>query len=539
MTAIALLLAAAAVGFAVSKWLRVPVIPVLVLLGAGVAALDLADEDFLQNAVVLGLTFMVFVHGVDLNPTRVGDERGAAVRVGLLQFAVLGGLGFGAAWLLGFPPTSAVYMALALSVSSTLVAIQVLKSRRQLFEPMGRLVLGVLLLQDLLVILLIPVVTRLPDGLGSVATGLLATLGLVGLAGVVLRWVTPWVVEKLSDDEESLLMVVLAGLFLFLVLAALVDLPLVAGGFLAGVALSAFPANGVVRGHLDSLADFFVAFFFTALGAFLLMPTPEELFRALALVGVVLVATPPVVVLIARRMGFSSRPALLGALLLSQTSEFSLIVALQGVAVGHLTQGDFTVIAMVTVVTMMLTPLLATDAVTWRLLHISPSRVREAPHLPEKDHVVLLGCGSHGMALLEQLVVAPRPVLVVDDDPGTVAWLQEGGIPVVRGDASDPQVVERAGIPHARAVISTVGRVEDNGPVLERAGDVPVFVRAFDEADADWVRARGGRPILFSEGTAAEFLAWFTGTGRYAPEEEEGVMDGSFRSHRNSPPTVL
>lgn len=539
MTAIALLLAAAAVGFAVSRWLRVPVIPVLILLGAGVAALDVVEEDFLQNAVVLGLTFMVFVHGVDLNPSRVGDERSAAIRVGLLQFVVLAALGFGTAWLLGFGPTAAVYVALALSVSSTLVAIQILKSRRQLFEPVGRMVLGVLLLQDLLVILLIPVVTRLPDGLGAAAIGLLATLALVALAGIVLRWITPRVVEWLSDDEESLLMVVLAGLFLFLVLAALVDLPLVAGGFLAGVALSAFPANGVIRGHLNSLADFFVAFFFTALGSFLLLPSLEEVVRAVALMALILVVTPPVVAVIARRTGFSSRPALLSGLLLSQTSEFSLVVALQGVAVGHLTQGDFTVIALVTVGTMMLTPLLATDRVTWGLLHASPSRAPEEPDTPLQDHVVLLGCGSHGMALLEQLVVAPRPVLVVDDDPGTVEWLRDASIPALRGDISDPQVLDRAGIPRARAVISTVGRVEDNGPVLERARDVPVFVRAFDEADGEWVRAREGRPILFSEGTAADFLAWFTGTARYAPGEEgelEAHPTTGFPSHHRTPP---
>lgn len=519
MIELALLLTAAAAGFGAARALGLPAIPLLILSGFLLSLGVHVEEAYLQDTLVLGITFLVFVAGIELNPRRVRRHKAAALWVGALQFVVLGGLGYVAARALGFEVHSAIYLALALTASSTLVVVRILQRRRQLFEGFGRLVIGVLLLQDLAVILLIPLLTRLPDGVEAVAYGVGGTLAMVLLAYVLLQWVVPEVLRRLSLDEELLLLAVLALLFSFLFVSDAVGVPLVSGAFLAGLALSSFPVNGVVRGQLGSLADFFVAMFFTALGASLGVPSVAQLLDALVLAAVVVLLTPPLVALIAERAGFSARPAIFSGLLLAQTSEFSLVVGIQGVVTGQIDDGTFTVIILVTLLTMTLTPLLATDGLALRLMHFHPARPGHSEDLePPQNHVLVLGCGVSGMPLLETLVIGPYPVVAVDDDPQIVERVREAGVEAIRGDAADETLLRRAGADRARVVVSTVRRTEDNGPLLAMAQGTPVLVRVFNVEEAEWVRARGGTPVLYSDAAAEGFLDWFDREGWRKPD---------------------
>lgn len=530
MIGIALLLLAASIGHALARGLRIPPIPLLMAVGFGLGLTGTLESGFLEESLVLGITFLVFAAGVELDPTRVRQQKKAAFAVGLLQFAILGALGLGASLALGYDLQTGAYLALALTASSTLVAVRVLQRRRQLFEPFGRLVIGVLLLQDLFVILLIPVLTGLPDGTSAVVRGLGATLLLAGLVGPLLRALMPRVLERLSLDEELLLLVVLAHLFGFLGLAGLLGVPMVAAAFVAGVVLSAFPVNGVVRGQLTSIGDFFTAIFFTALGASIGLPTGTELVHAAIFAAVVVLVTPLVVAVVAEATGLSARPAIVSGLLLAQTSEFSLVVGLQGVAVGHLDAGVFRIVVLVTLATMMLTPLIvSSDRVALALLRLHPARRRRDTADPPDDHVLLLGAGSSGMPLLETLVISPHPVVVIDDDPQVVERIRTAGVEAFRGDAADPALLTRCGLARARVVVSTVRRPQDNESLLSRAGEVPVLVRAFEDSDAAWLAERGATPVTFGDAAAATFLEWYDRRGweaadDLADEELEDVL---------------
>jgi len=528
MMALAALLVAASLGHGVSRWLNLPAIPFLIVGGLLLSAIGIAPSGFLEDALVLGLTFLVFLAGLELNPGRVRRQRRAAIHVGLGQFLVLAAAGFGTGLLLGFPPQASLYLALAVSASSTLVVVRLLQRRRQLFEPFGRMVLGVLLLQDALIIVLIPVAVLFSRGTGAILAGLFVTAGMAFLSWVSLRWVAPFLVKKTHGDGETFLLSVLGFLFLFMGVSHLVALPLVVGAFFAGMALSPFPVNGLVRGQLASISDFFVALFFTALGAFLSLPSPQVLLQGIGLALLVILVTPPVVAFMAERAGLSARPGVFSGLLLSQTSEFSLVVGLQGMVLGHISQDTFTVIALATLITMTLTPFLATDYLTWKLLDLHPGTRATDLDPPPDDHIVLLGGGSNGQALLEDLALASHEVVVVDDDPVVISFLEESGFRTVRGDVTDFEVLRMAGVSRARMVVSTVRRPEDMGPVLAMAGRTPVLARAFNVEDAEWIRARGGEPVLFSDAAADEFLAWFD-AGCPSEDEEVGADGRSGR----------
>jgi CPA2 family monovalent cation:H+ antiporter-2 len=513
MEGIAILLCAAAFAYAAARALRLPPVPLLLAGGLVVGNVAVVPPGLLEDALILGVTFLLFVTGIELGPQRTRRQRKAVIRVGFFQFVLLGLAGYGGALLIGIDGLGAIFVALALTASSTLVVVRLLRQRRQMFEPFGRLVTGVLLLQDLFVILLIPIVMRAPAGPLAVLGGVAAVGLLLALAAIAWKWVAPLVV-RIGRDDESLLLATLAMLFVFIGITSWLDLPLVVGAFLAGVALSGFPANAVVRPQLASVGDFFSAIFFTALGALIGVPTFPELLQAAVLAGIVVLLTPPLVTAVAEWAGLSARPAIESGLLLAQTSELSLVVVLYGMLEGEITTGVFTVIALVTLATMLLTPFITADRVAWRLLHLHQVRMR-GRDVPEfSDHVLLLGSGTTGMPLLETLFVAGHEVVVVDDDPDVVHRLREAEVSVIRGDATDLEVLRRACARDARLITSTVRRPEDNRRLLQYARGVPMIVRVFEEEDAEWIRAAGGTPVLYSEAAADGLLEWFNARER-------------------------
>jgi CPA2 family monovalent cation:H+ antiporter-2 len=507
MHGVAQLLFAAAGAYLLARLLRLPPTPLLLVGGIVLARIAGPSDETLEQALFLGAAFLLFVVGLELDPRRIRAQRRASMQVGFVQFLVLAGLGFVAARWMGLGLTESGYVALALTASSTLVGVRLLQRRRQMFEPFGRLVLGVLPLQDVLVLLAIPVLTHLEEGWMPVVvdTAAVGLLGLLALA--VRRWVAPLFL-RVADEPELVLLAALSLLFAFLGIGRLLELPLVVGAFLAGASLARFPVNGVVRSELAPVGDFFAAVFFTALGALVRVPSGTELAQAAVLALLVLVVTPPLVAVLASRAGFTSRPAVEAGLLLAQTSEISLVVGLSGMLQGDIPESLFVVLALVTLVTMLLTPLLATDEIAWRLATLRPGQ-RETEGPVPSGHVLLVGTGATGMPLLEDLILTGHSTVVVDDDPAVVARLREAGVQAVRGEASDREVLRRAGADRARVVSSTIRRVRDNAALLQVARGVPVLVRVFDAGEADWVREHGGEPVLYSDAAAAGLLEWF------------------------------
>lgn len=522
MISLTFVVATAAIGFAIARWGRLPSVPLLILSGIGLAAARVfPDPAFLQEILLLGLTFLMFSAGTELNPQRFGKQRWSAITIGTVQFFAIGGSGLGLAFLLGLDHWSAVYLGLGLAVSSTLVVVRTLQQQQLSFEPFGRLVVGVLLVQDCLVILFISGLSQAGEGVNATLIVLLKTLGIFGLAAVFLIWISPFLILRFAMDQETLLLMVLSILFLFLAFSFWLGLPLVVGAFVAGVSLSGFPINGLIRGQLTSLTHFFSAIFFVSLGATLSLPEPSELALSLLLILMVLLCTPPLVTVLAERAGFSARASIESGLLLSQTSEFSIILALLGIQQMHIGENVLGIIALVTVVTMILTPFVATEKMAWKLMRIHPSRWQVRPVAPPEGHVLLLGCGESGLLLLDRLKEFSGKLLVVDDDPAVVERLNQSGVKAIRGDGADFQVLRAAGARRARVVISTMRRLKDHLGVLKVVRTGKVICRVFEESDAHRIRQRNGIPVLYSHAAAAEFLRWFDEefAGRSAAEE--------------------
>jgi CPA2 family monovalent cation:H+ antiporter-2 len=527
MNLFALLLLTAAVAYGLARWLRLPSLPLLIGGGMALNFCGLLPEGFelggnggtnhsgaAMRILEFGLVFLVFASGVELNPRRFRKFGGTVAWVGSVQFTVSAVIGFFSSRMIGFDTLEASYIGFGLAASSTLVVLRQLRVRQALFEPFGRVVTGVLLLQDALLIAVIVVLYRLDGALAGVAMGLGGMVLLGGVAWIAQRHLVPSLVKRMKPDEESLLLWLAAVLFTFVGIAFVLDLPLIVGAFAGGFAFSAFPLNGLVRGQLSSLSDFFQALFFVALGALVGVPDGQQWWVALQFSAIVILVTPPLVAALAEWRGLNTRASIESGLLLSQTSEFSLLLGVSGLASGHLSAQGFEVLAMTTLITMILTPVLCREGTAKALLPLHPFRKRHAPVRPPEDHILVLGFGSAGMWTVKPLRAQGERVLVVDDDAVVCRELTRLGVPVMRGDGSEKAVLDRAGASEAKLVIASMRRVSDALEVLQHVRGVPVIARVFEESDAELIRKAGGIPVMNSDASADTFLEWMSANER-------------------------
>lgn len=504
-----LLILAAAVAVALAQKLRLPAIPILVVTGAALAALPGVPTIHVDQPVPqLALAFLVFAVGLEFEPARLSGQLRGALRLGLSQFLAIGAVGVGLALLLGYTSLQAAYLGLGLAASSTIIGVRSLVERGQIFEPLGRLILGVLLVQDLLLILSTSTLASIGEGIDAVLLELLSALVLFALAWGVVRVIAPRIARRLDNDPEVEILSALAVLFAFIAIAWFLHLPYPVGAFLAGVSLAAFPAGGMIRAPITPVAGFFSAVFFVSLGSSMEVPAGRDLvYAALALV-VVMVGTPVVVVTASRGLRVPRREAFEAGILLGQCGELTLVLAVLGRATGTLDSGLFSAISLVTVVSMMLTPLLVSDRLIWWLVgRFSPSRPTPLP--AREGHVVMLGCGRNSRMLLDLLRVSSPSVVVVDRDPGVVAALREQGIEALCGEGAEEAMLDAVHARQARAVVSTMRRQADNLRMLRRLrgeGGPVVLVRVFDDHDATSLERHGATVISEAEVAAAEVM---------------------------------
>jgi CPA2 family monovalent cation:H+ antiporter-2 len=542
MNFFALLLLAASCAYGLSRWLKLPSLPVLIASGMalnlsgllpaeiGLGAAGTGGDDHANAAMRIlefGLLFLVFASGVELAPRRFSKHTGTVGWVAGIQFSVSALIGIATSrWIVGLPWLESCYLGFGLAASSTLVVLRQLRVRQAMFEPFGRVVTGVLLLQDVALIAVIVVFSRVagentPSGLGNISLGLGETVLLGAAAWVAQRHIIPALIRRMKPDEESLLLWLVATLFCFLGIAHMLRLPPIAGAFAGGFVFSAFPLSGLVRGQISSLTDFFIALFFVALGALVGVPDAAHWWSAVQFSLIVIVFTPPLVTAIAEWRGMNTRASIESGLLLAQTSEFSLLLGLSGLAIGHVSVAGFEILALTTIITMTLTPFIGRENVARFLLPFHPLRRKtHAPGSPE-GHILVLGFGQAGMWTVKPLRKTGEHILVVDDDAIVCRELARMGVDSIRGDAGDEPILERAGAAKAKLIICSMRRVSDAIKVLQSLKDVPVLVRVFEEDEARAVEKAGGIPIDTSAASAGTLMEWMEANGHVTPAAGE------------------
>jgi Kef-type K+ transport system membrane component KefB len=511
-----LVLIGAAVLLFATRPLRVP--PILTYMLAGLALGPLAGlltvSDSLDLFAELGVALLLFVVGLELSLDRIRAIGRTAVVAGGVQVAVIVALGAGLGRLLGLDGPAPILAGLVAAFSSTVVVVKLLDRLGELGSLHGRLAIGILLVQDVLV----AVVLTLLGGLGAGETGgspwpglALALLGISALALVgaaAARWVLPTFVRWMSAAPEGLFVIALTWVFGFILAAEALHLSIELGAFLAGVVLAQLPYNDELRRRTHPLVDFFLAVFFVSLGARMDPAAMAATWpAALAIAAFVLVAKPVVIAALLAVMGQPRRASALAGLTLGQISEFGFILTGLAAGAGLVGQDFLGLVSLVGLLTIGVSSVLVPGAGAFvgrlqrrGLLDLLPGTGGEDETVTEplEGHVVIVGMNTLGRMLVSRFGERGEDVLAIDTDASKLTDVRAR---ILVGDVTIGAVIEEAGIPRAKLVVSTLQIEDVNSLLAYRCARlaVPVSIHAFDPTLADELLEIGADHLMVSK----------------------------------------
>ena len=473
-----LLVLAAAIGF-VGILLRQPLIVSFIAVGliAGPSVLDIVhSEDKIGLLSELGIAVLLFLVGIKLDVKLIRSLGPVSLLTGLGQVAFTSVFGYAIGLALGLGPVTSLYVAVALTFSSTIIIVKLLSDKREIDSLHGQIALGFLIVQDLVVVLAMIVLSAIGIGAagegghagGSVPMVLASGVAMVALVILFVRYVANPLTERLAHAPELLVIFAIAQAAIFAAIGDLVGLGKEVGGLLAGVSLASTPYRETIAARLAPLRDFLLLFFFIALGSSLdLSLLGAHVTGAIVFSVFVLVGNPLIVLAIMGALGYRKRTGFLAGLTVAQISEFSLIFVAMGVSLGHVREDALGLVTMVGLVTIAASTYMITYshqlyALFEPLLGIfernaTPREPSEADARREDGHaVIVFGLGRFGTAIGMRLRKRGIRVLGVDFNPMAIARWRELGLDSAFGDATDPEFVTDLPLARAEWIVSTV-----------------------------------------------------------------------------------
>ncbi len=524
---LALILVGATVLVLAARAIGAPAIVAYIVAGLALGPLlgVIAVDESLALISEVGIALLLFLVGLELSFQNVRDVGKVALAAGAVQVLVTAVAGFGVALLLGLDPAAAAFLAMALAFSSTVVVIKVLDQKRHLKRAYGRIAVGILLVQDLVVVVVLTFVAGLgrPEALEpmAIARGLLLAFGGMGLLLAVAmgasRWVLPGAFRWMSRSLEGLFIWSLCWCFLFILGAEALHLSLEVGAFLAGVSLAQLPYNQELRRRVHPLMNFFIAVFFVTLGSQMDLGAAGAYWQeALLLSALVLIGKPALFRWIIPRFGHPASTALRAGIALSQISEFSFILAAMGLSVGLIEADLFSLIGLVGLITISASTYLMafSDSLVAAAGRVGllPGRGAAEPASAAEaasgltGHVIVVGMNALGRRLVHGLLDRGESVLAVDTDPEKLAGLPSR---TLLGNVDQPAVLEEAGLAEAKLVVSAL-QIQDANNLLTyrcRQAGVPSSVHAFDESVVGELREIGAEHLILSKNAGIQEIA--------------------------------
>lgn len=523
---ISLFLVVAALFGIVAKFLKQPVLIGYLFAGLTLAYLGLiGDTAGLESLGKIGIALLLFLVGLEMNIRELPSLGKVAMFTGLGQIIFTSILGFLLSLLLGYGVVPSIYIAVALTFSSTIIIVKLLSEKGDLGSLYGKIAIGFLLVQDFVAILILMFLAGLKQGDVSIIHFIfigIKALILLGVVWFLSKKILPYIFNKFVATSPEVMFV--GSIAWALGVSALVGGPLgfsfEIGGFLAGLALSNLPEHLNIAAKTRPLRDFFLTIFFLVLGSQLLIhDITSIILPAIVFSLFILIGNPLIVLIIMGVMKYKKRTSFLASVTVAQISEFSFILMAMGYTLGHFGENEVAVVVLVGVVTMTISTylILGADKIYLKIKKylsiFERKNSREEILVSEVDldnHVVLIGGGRTGKSLITYLKKTRTPFIVVDYNPKVFSNLAAEKISVILGDVDDSDVLDLAKIEKSRMVISAAPNIHDNLALLEYVKSLKirplVIVKAGTREEALKLYEAGASYVLLPEIIAGEYL---------------------------------
>lgn len=533
---------------------RVKLPPIIGLIATGLilgpTGLGIVEQDVVISSISeLGIVLLLFTIGLEFSIDDMRKLKSIVFIGGPLQVllsAVVIGIG---AYLTGrwagsdIDINGAILIGMAMAVSSTAICTKLLSDRKELHAPHGRAVLGILIFQDIAVVPMMIVVTML-SGKASDHPTLLTTwlvhlvggdisvidpiariLVLVGVTGGLLlgmRKIMPRIMAYVArtNHQEVLILGALGLCFSAAWITSIAGVSMALGAFIAGMAIAGSEESHLLEKTLQPMRDAFTSVFFLSVGLLVnvnLVALPTNIGSAILVL--LINATVVAAILIALRLPI--RTAVMAAMILAQVGEFSFLLISLGVEYHVISSTDFQNMLVAIIVTMIITPTLVTFAphVAERVVPLAnaiPALRRwsmddergmiklETPNdEKKKPMVVIIGGGVLGTHVAHVFKETGIPYSIIELNRDTVARMRERGEPVIAGDITDVETLQRGGVRDAAVVIvainNTMALVRGVEAIRRMRPDVQIIVRSRYLQDCGAVREKGADLVIVEE----------------------------------------
>jgi monovalent cation:H+ antiporter-2, CPA2 family len=469
---IALILVAALLGGVVARWLRLPLIlgyiAAGVLVGPNTFGPTVGDVHEIELLAEIGVALLLFTIGLHFSLGELAPVRRIALLGTPVQMALTIAFGYGVGrLLLDLGWVESVWLGALFSLSSTAVVLKTLGEQGVLGTLSARVMIGMLIVQDLAIVVLLtvlPVLENVKEGLPELGLAILKAAAFIAAMLLFGSRILPLLLARLAawgSRELFLVSVVAIGVGVGYA-TYLVGLSFAFGAFVAGMVLSQSDYSHQALAEVEPLRDVFAMIFFVSVG---LLIDPSYLWVNFGTITLVVVLVLVVKGLIfgglTRVFGYGNIVPFAVGLALFQVGEFSFLLAREGVSADAISQDTYSLVLATAAVTMALTPLAArlTPVLYGRYRRRFPRELLQTFNLPAgglEDHAVVAGYGRVGSFVARLLDRLEKPFVVVEANPNRADEAKAAGFPTVYGDAVAIPVLEAAGIGEARLVVLTI-----------------------------------------------------------------------------------
>lgn len=456
--------------------IKVPSIVGFLLTGiiAGPHGLALVKSiEQVQLIAEFGVILLLFSIGLEFSFKSLMKMKTTVLIGGSLQVGFTIALGSMLAYLFGLSINQAVFIGFLVSLSSTAIVLKQMGERAELDSPHGKINLGILIFQDIIVVVMMLLVPLLggAEGMSEPVWFILAkAAGVIFLIIILSIYVIPPLLYQVTrtGSRELFMLSIIVICFAVAELTNSAGLSLALGAFMAGLIIADSEYSHQALANIIPFLDTFTSLFFVSIGMLLnLSAISGHLGTILLITAAVLLMKAIIASLATLVLGYPLRTAILVGFSLSQVGEFSFILSQTGIQHGLISQGLYQGFLSASILTMMLTPFIiafAPQAVKYITQLPIPQRLLTGTH-PEvldkeiddyHDHLIIIGYGLNGRNLSRAANYAKVPYIALDLNSETVRVEQANGEPVYYGDATQEVVLEKAGVEKARVMVIAI-----------------------------------------------------------------------------------
>ncbi|MFH1854852.1 MAG: cation:proton antiporter [bacterium] len=470
----------------IMRFLKQPLIIGYIIVGLilGPYVLNIIEiNEFFEVFSKIGIALLLFVVGLGLSPSLIKGMGKAALITGLGQILFTSILGFFIARGFGFDAITSLYIAIALTFSSTIIIMKLLSDKNEIESLHGRISIGFLLVQDVVAVAILVGLSSF-TGQDSISTFaifkmfFIASLLIIGLM-FVSKHLMNKAVDLMAKSQELLLIFSIAWCLLISYIFYSLNFSLEIGALLSGVALSYSKFRYEIISKMKPLRDFFIIIFFISLGTQMMLVDTSSMVVPIVIFSLfILIGNPLIVVILMGILGYRKKTGFLSGLTVAQISEFSLILVAMGLQVGHLTQEVVSMVTYIGIITIAGSSYFITYSnkiypFVSKFLSIferKGGKIMKLTRVPlDKPEIVLFGFNRIGGEVIKSIEKISDNVLIVDYNPDVVRELSDKGYHSVYGDASDSELLSEIDFSNTKLVVSTIHEFETNALLVDKA----------------------------------------------------------------------